>query len=418
MTDSTETQQIPRKPKSMAMIIIDFFSSLGLATVLLLLIGVLTWLATLEQIENGLHLTLLKYFNWKSWYVLPELEWLPKINGNPITFPLPGGYWVCALLLLNLTLGGIIRLKKDWKRVGILIAHFGIILMVGSGGVTQWREERGNMPVHEGESSNVANDYKEYVVEVAEIKTDKPEDIHVIRGEHLTDLEGNKTRIFKLPDMPFDLEIGGYMPNAVPISTEVRAPMGEAVIDGYFLADQPNKLAGKVVEEEQKMAACHARVLYRDGKKGEPFLLAGASFEPFSLRIDNRVFTVDMRKRLWAMPFTVRLDKFTAEFHPNTKQPRRFVSEITRIENGQEAKIKIQMNEPMRYKGLTFFQASYGPQGAGPGTRLYSVFEVVSNPADQWPKYSLFVVGAGLLIQFVLKLILFLIGSSKKKRNA
>lgn len=391
--------------------VFNFLSGLGLATVLLLILGIQTWLATLEQIQNGLYPTLTKYFDWHSWYLIPE------INGKMVPLPLPGGYWVCALLLLNLTLGGIIRVRKGRKQIGVLIAHFGIIFMLAGGGVAHHFSERGNMAVGEGESSNTAQDYFEYVVEVAEIKSDKPENIQVIRGSYLTDLEGENSRIFRLPKLPFDLEITGYYKNAVPVSIEQRAPGGQPVVDGYYLAEQPDHINGKAVEEEAKTAACHARVLYRDGRKSDPFLLAGASFHPFSLRVEDKVFIIDMRKRLWPMPFTVQLDKFTAEFHPGTQRPKKFVSEITRLENGGKAQVTIQMNEPMRYEGLTFFQASYGPPGAGPGERLYSVFEVVKNPADKWPEYSLYVVSLGLLVHFVMKLSAYLNSSSRKKRD-
>jgi len=124
-----------------------------------------------------------------------------------------------------------------------------------------------------------------------------------------------------------------------------------------------------------------------------------------------------MRKRLWVMPFTLKLDKFTAAFHPGTRRPAKFVSNVTRIENGGEAKVTIQMNEPMRYEGLTFFQASYGPPGAGPGDKMYSVFEIVRNPADKWPEYSLWIVAFGMAVTFLIKLDSFLAAGSRKKRH-
>jgi hypothetical protein len=80
---------------------------------------------------------------------------------------------VGVVLLINLTLGGVIRIRKGWKHVGNLIAHFGIIFMLVAGGVAHHFSERGNMAVGEGESSNTAEDYFEYVVEVAEIKDGK-----------------------------------------------------------------------------------------------------------------------------------------------------------------------------------------------------------------------------------------------------
>ena len=45
-----------------------------------------------------------------------------------------------------------------------------------------------------------------------------------------------------------------------------------------------------------------------------------------------------------------------------------------------EAKVTIQMNEPMRYAGKTFYQASYQQLGEGPSAGMASIFEVVSNP--------------------------------------
>ncbi|WAC17988.1 cytochrome c biogenesis protein ResB [Luteolibacter sp. SL250] len=423
MMESSESLPPVRKSGNAGMRVINFLSSLGLATVLLILLGILTWLATLEQIHNGLYPTLRKYFDYRAFYVLPdavspENTWYPRVNGNPLTIPLPGGYYVCALLTLNLLLGGILRIRKGWKQAGVLISHFGIILMLIGGGVTDHFSRRGNMAIHEGKVSDVAQDYFEWVIEAAEIKDNKPENIRVIGSEHLKPLEGESRRIFRLPDMPFDLEITGYYPYAVPIAATERAPRnGEPVFDGYFLEQQEEQVGGKAVEEERKMAGCHARLLYKNGEKSTPFILTGASLYPYTVRVDDRVFTIDMRKRLWPMPFEVRLDKFTADFHPGTRRASKFISDITRIENGAEAKVRIEMNEPMRYEGLTFFQASYGPDGAGPGDKLFSVFEVVKNPADKWPEYSLYIVTFGLLVHFIMKLAGFIGGTTSKKRN-
>jgi hypothetical protein len=387
--------------------IFDVLSGFGLATILLLLLGLLTWFATLEQIDKGLYPTLNKYFHWKSLFLLPE------INGKTVPLPLPGGYWAGAVLLLNLTLGGVIRIRKGWKHAGNLIAHLGIIFMLIGGGVAHHFSERGNMAVGEGESSNTAEDYFEYVVEVAEIKDGKADAIHVIRGEHLDDLTNGKSRVFRFPTMPFDLEIAGYLTHAVPVGITERAPdQGQREADGYYLMERPEE-----TNAEANTAGCYARLLHRDGAKSPPFILAGASFHPFTARHDDRMFTIDMRKRLWPMPFTVKLDEFTADFHPGTMKPSKFISKITRLENGGEAKVTIQMNEPMRYEGLTFFQASYGPPGAGPGQKMYSVFEIVKNPADKWPEYSLYVVTFGMLITFLTKLGGYLASASRKKRH-
>jgi len=409
MISMTQDSTNPRSPaRSLPGQVFDFFSGFGLATTLILLLGVLTWLATLEQVDHGLYDTLNKYFDWKAWYIFPE------IGGRTFYFPLPGGYWVCALLLINLALGGVVRARKGWKHAGVLISHFGILIMLVAGGVTQHFSERGHLAVGEGETSDTAEDYFEHVVEVAEIKEGMPTAIHEIRGEWLTDLQGDKRRLFRLPNFPFDLELTRYLPNAMPVAATERAPeANEPVVDGYFLMAR----AGEK-NAEANTAACYARLKHRDGSTPGPFILAGASFQPFTVRQDGRVFTVDLKKRLWPMPFKVRLEKFTAEFHPGTNRPKSFVSEITRIEDGREARSIISMNAPMRYEGLTFFQASYGPPGATAGQKLYSVFEVVRNPGDQWPKYSLIIVGIGLAVHFLLKLIFFFSARSRYEHRA
>ncbi|MEX1114865.1 MAG: cytochrome c biogenesis protein ResB [Akkermansiaceae bacterium] len=404
-----ENSEIPpaRKSKSIGGKLFDVLSGFGLATITLLLLGVLTWFATLEQIDNGLYPTLNKYFHWKSVFLLPE------IKGKMVPLPLPGGYWVGALLLLNLILGGVIRIRKGWNHAGNLISHFGIIFMLIGGGVAHHFSERGNMAVGEGESSNAAEDYFEYVVEISEIKDGEAKSITVIRGDQINDLRDGRTRSFHLPEFPFDLEIGGYLDNAHPVFVNERAPDKEQLkADGYYLMEKPDE-----INAEANSAACYVRVVQRDGAKSEPIILAGASFHPFAVRLDDRIFTLDMRKRLWPMPFTVQLDKFTADFHPGTLRPAKFISEITRLENGAKANVTIQMNEPMRYEGLTFFQASYGPPGAGPGQKMYSVFEIVRNPSDKWPEYSLYIVSLGMLITFLQKLGSHIAAASRKKRH-
>lgn len=396
------------KGKSPFMRVYDFLSGFKLATFTILLLFLLTWLATLEQIDNGLFPTLRKYFSWQEPWLIPEL------NGKKVPIILPGGYYVCALLLVNMILGGVIRIRKGWKQSGNLIAHFGIVFMLLGGGVAHHFEERGNMAVGEGETSNVAEAYFEYVIEISEIKDGEQGEIHVVRGKYIDDLVAGKSRIFDFEGIPFGLEVSGYLKNAQPVAAVEFAPSkGELITDGYYLLERDSE-----VETERNMAGAYGRLIYSDGKKSPPFILAGASYYPLSVRHEDRVFVINMRKRLWPMPFDVKLDKFTAKFHPGTSRPAKFASDIQRIENGQSSTMNISMNEPMRYEGFTFFQASYGPSDAKPGEPMYSVFEVVKNPADKWPEYSLYVVAFGMLVTFLTKLGSHLGSLSRKRKNA
>jgi hypothetical protein len=79
-------------------------------------------------------------------------------------------------------------------------------------------------------------------------------------------------------------------------------------------------------------------------------------------------------------------------------------SHVTRTEGDASQAVHIAMNEPMRYRGYTFYQSSWGPPGAGPHDRLYSSLAVVRNPAEQLPVYACYVIALGLSIHFAAKL--------------
>ncbi|ORJ62433.1 cytochrome c biogenesis protein ResB [Geothermobacter hydrogeniphilus] len=62
--------------------------------------------------------------------------------------------------------------------------------------------------------------------------------------------------------------------------------------------------------------------------------------------------------------FEVRCDRFEVQFYPGGMRPKEFVSDLVVLENGKEVvKKTIEVNDPLTYKGITFYQSSYGPMG-------------------------------------------------------
>jgi len=59
--------------------------------------------------------------------------------------------------------------------------------------------------------------------------------------------------------------------------------------------------------------------------------------------------------------FQVRADDFKAEFYPDSRTPKEFTSVLTMIEDGAPRLTdSIEVNHPMKYKGVKFYQSSYG----------------------------------------------------------
>jgi cytochrome c biogenesis protein len=62
--------------------------------------------------------------------------------------------------------------------------------------------------------------------------------------------------------------------------------------------------------------------------------------------------------------FAVRCNKFWVEYYPNG-QPKEYASDLSVIEDGKEVlRKKIEVNDPLQYKGVWFYQSSYGTAGA------------------------------------------------------
>jgi hypothetical protein len=395
----------PKRRLNFAIGVIEFLSGLKLAGALILLLGLLTWLGTLEQVDQGLYLVKKKYFSQETFFILPEL------NGKTVPLPLPNAYWVGMLFFVNLVLGTLLRVRRGWKTVGVLISHFGMLFLLFGAFVTQHYSVRGNMALSEGETSDVAESYFDYVIEVTKLDEGRPEMVHLIDADHLRDLDSSEVRTMQMANLPFDLQVSNYLPNARPLNAARETPeKGERVLDGYYLKKDPKK-----VDSELNTAGCILTVLSKEGEKGEELLMSARSYYSPTLRWEDQVYQLRIRKKLWKIPFEVRLDDFRHEYHPGTSQPKSFESSVVRLEEGREEPVEIRMNEPMRHHGYTYFQASWGPPGAGPDDELYSVFEVVQNPADKWPEYALWITGFGLFVHFVMMLTRFT--STKPKKD-
>ena len=92
-----------------------------------------------------------------------------------------------------------------------------------------------------------------------------------------------------------------------------------------------------------------------------------------------------------------------------------YESDVTVLdeEGNDEMKRKIEMNKPLRYKDLTFYQTSWND--AGP--KVESGFTVKTNPSDQWPKYAIYTCGIALFVHFIIKLFGFVSTSIARSKN-
>src|SRR5262245_38044449 len=133
--------------------IIKFFTSLKLTVVLLLFGVLLVFVGTLAQVNEGLYQAQARYF--KSWFIL-----VVTLGGKNIPIPLPGGYLLGTLLLLNLLAAHLKRFQLTWKKAGIHLIHGGLILLLLGQLLTDALSTESALRFEEGESKNYSEDFR------------------------------------------------------------------------------------------------------------------------------------------------------------------------------------------------------------------------------------------------------------------
>jgi len=219
------------------------------------------------------------------------------------------------------------------------------------------------------------------------------------------DRSGTKLTAARAELLPFELEVFGFAPNADIVR-------GRGGVDGFAIRPLP---PGK--ESELDQAACYARVEL-DGGRTTTGILYAAERHPWTVEAADRRFAVTLRRKHFPMPFAIELQKFTHEYHPGTRKPRKFESDVLVHEGGLPEPTRIEMNEPLRRGGVIAFQSSWGPQGAPPGSRLFSVFAIVENPSDQWPTWACGVIGIGMLIHFAILLTRYVRNEARSRKES
>jgi len=119
------------------------------------------------------------------------------------------------------------------------------------------------------------------------------------------------------------------------------------------------------------------------GFKGFVNILEGQSIRQVSTPSGTRSIDLD---------FAVRCNKFTLAFYTDqhgnpTQQPKEYASDLSVIENGREVlRKKIVVNDPLQYKGIWFYQSSYGQ--AGSATARVTVHDAGGAPVTSLSLYA------------------------------
>lgn len=390
-----------------------FFSSFLLAATILFFLFIITLLGTLQQRFDPLYVVQRDYF--ESMYVLHPIT-QGDATSSGFLLPLPGGYLLMAVLFVNLLCGAIIRARKSWRRPGMVITHSSILLLIAAGAVSLYFKEEGHLSLYEDEIGNVAQTFRDWEIKIAEVD-EKGEVVggkyHAVPKEHFFDLEQGETRSFTNEKLPFKLRIDSFYRNCRVdprqwAASSKEPPKNRDLVGEFYLkwVEETNE---DMIPNVPGMTVTLSALGSKEAKGGSVLdraILWGSSPYHHITKVGDKTYAITLGRRRFELPYSVRLEKFEAEFHPGTTNPKEFSSVVTKLEDGTEETSTVSMNKPLRSNGYTVYQTNWGPQPQGgprsidPNAKSYSVFEVATNPSDQWPLYACLIVIVGLSVHF------------------
>src|SRR5476651_366437 len=129
--------------------LINIFISLRLTVTLLSFAILLVFVGTLAQVDEGLYNAQERYF--RQWLIFGL-----DLFGHRIPLVLPGGYLIGTLLVINLFAAHIYRFQLTTKKIGIQLAHSGVILLIVGQLATDMLAHESQIRFAEGETKAYA----------------------------------------------------------------------------------------------------------------------------------------------------------------------------------------------------------------------------------------------------------------------
>jgi len=356
----------------------------------LILAMVLVFIGTLGQVSMGLYRAQNEFF--RSFFVY----WGPP--GSSWRIPVfPGGYLLGSLMLINLVAAHWRYFRPDWRKSGIVLIHAGLVLLLIGQFATDLLSVESTLHLREGEAKNYSEMDRHVELAITEV-TDPARERVVAIPHRVLQRQGEVV----VPDLPFRVRILRFHPNAMIAQRTGRSTGPPPATRGVGPQIELTPLPHVTEMNKRDVPAAVIELVGAEGSLGT-WVVSEYISQPQTVSVGNRTFHLTMRLQRIHVPWTIRLLDFRHDRYPGTDIPKNFSSRIllTDPRNGTEREILIYMNNPLRYGGYTYYQASYDPDDQG------TVLQVVRNPGWLTPYVACTLVSVGLLLQFSIHLFRF-----------
>lgn len=347
----------------------------------------IVFFGTIAQVKLGIYYAQKEYFS--SLFV-----W--KTFGN-INLPiLPGGLLLGTILTINLIAAIIHNKLYRFKKLGLFFVHFGLIVLLAGGAITQFYSVESQLIIDEGATKNYSQDYR-YSELVFIDQSGKDTDFIVAIPDSLLKDGAKLTH----PDLPFNVKIQNYYKNAY-VSMEKVSPEQkkvEGITKGMgknmFLLPLPLVTQDDLVDTPVAIIT-----LSTETANLGTWLISERFGQAQTVETPEKSYLIELRKRRYYTAYTLFLKDFRFDRYLGTEIPKNYSSAMHLLDprTNEERDVLVYMNHPLRYEGKTYYQASFGQD------EKTSVLQVVENPGWFFPYLSCTIISLGLLWHFFLSL--------------
>lgn len=299
-------------------------------------------------------------------------------------FPLPGLPLILAIISINLA--GKLIFKSPWsvRNSGIIITHIGALLLLVGGLITAAFSEEGYLDIPVGQTRNIVSDYhdREFVI--------LDQNDQTISSYSPSQLRSGEV----IKNLPFQITITDVCRHC---AIEKRTDADESF---HGMAQHMQlKPAPLKMQNEENMGGITFAINGTTPETDGTYVVIEDIPKLPEFNVSNKIYKIALRKKQRILPFDIELLSFKREVYPGTDKPKAYESIVKIHDNGVEWQASISMNEPLRYKGYTFFQSSFISTPNGD----VSVFAVVWNVGRTFPYIASITMGIGILLHLILR---------------
>ena len=369
--------------------IINMFASLKLTVLLLALLSVLVFVATLDQVNLGIYFMIQKYFSGVFvWWPINEKVSIPVF---------PSGLSIGIVLFINLLVAHFTRFVWKPKKVGLWLLHFGLLLLIFGSAMTKFFAEESQIILKEQTSKNYTEHQRKMELVFIE-KSGADDKVTVIPSSLLQ--QGN---VIETDLLPFSIKVNKRYENAEismnPVLQEKMKGLGRRLA----VREVP------VVTQDNVRNALTIQLDIESKGSYTKWWVSNVLGWHQEVTFNNKSFWMLLRPKRDYLEIALYLEDFSHDVYPGTTIPKNFSSDVL-IKNKNDEIIEsvhIYMNHPLRYEGRTFYQASYAENNT------VSILQVVKNPGWLFPYLSTLIMAIGLTIYFIIHLFSYLKRGSK-----